>query len=179
MKRILIFLLLLVTVVGLTSCSRLSKQYSDNANESRLRSRSSSPARVEVDTVDGATIDEVWVLTRLSETDAAVTPHEEVPPSGSMMVPRGHKGSAHLVPLPLKHTSVTANITGFFATVDVLQQFHNPFGTKIEAVYVFPLPQNAAVSRRSHHHGTAGGRPTSVSYLTRQSRKYEIRNSKS
>ena len=28
----------------------------------------------------------------------------------------------------------------------MVQQYHNPFDGKIEAVYVFPLPQNAAVS---------------------------------
>jgi uncharacterized protein YegL len=46
---------------------------------------------------------------------------------------------------PLKHTEVRAAISGFLARVTVTQQFHNPTGDKIEAVYLFPLPQNAAV----------------------------------
>jgi len=46
---------------------------------------------------------------------------------------------------PLKHTSVKADITGFMSRVTVTQQFENPFKEKIEAVYTFPLPQNAAV----------------------------------
>jgi Ca-activated chloride channel family protein len=46
---------------------------------------------------------------------------------------------------PLKHTEVEANIQGFFSRVHVRQVFHNPLATKIEAVYVFPLPQHAAV----------------------------------
>lgn len=46
---------------------------------------------------------------------------------------------------PLKHTDVKAEISGFLARVTVTQQFHNPFSEPIEAVYVFPLPQNAAV----------------------------------
>ena len=50
------------------------------------------------------------------------------------------------VPVPLKHTSVVGNIDGYIATVDVTQQFHNPYASKIEAVYVFPLPDNAAVN---------------------------------
>ena len=50
------------------------------------------------------------------------------------------------VPLPLKHTDVQAQVAGYIATVEVTQQFHNPFDTKIEASYVFPLPQNAAVN---------------------------------
>ena len=46
---------------------------------------------------------------------------------------------------PLKHTDVKAEISGFLARVIVTQEFENPFKEKIEAVYTFPLPQNAAV----------------------------------
>src|SRR5882672_12183415 len=46
---------------------------------------------------------------------------------------------------PLKHTDVKAEISGFLSRVTVTQEFHNPFDEKIEAVYAFPLPQNAAV----------------------------------
>jgi Ca-activated chloride channel homolog len=46
---------------------------------------------------------------------------------------------------PLKHTDVKAEISGFISRVVVTQQFENPFQEKIEAVYTFPLPQNAAV----------------------------------
>ena len=46
---------------------------------------------------------------------------------------------------PLNHTDVRAEITGFLARVSVTQQFENPFKEKIEAVYTFPLPANAAV----------------------------------
>jgi len=46
---------------------------------------------------------------------------------------------------PLKHTDVKAEISGFISRVYVTQQFENPFKEKIEAVYTFPLPQNAAV----------------------------------
>lgn len=46
---------------------------------------------------------------------------------------------------PLKHTDVKAEISGFISRVIVTQEFENPLKEKIEAVYVFPLPQNAAV----------------------------------
>ena len=46
---------------------------------------------------------------------------------------------------PLKHTDVNAEISGFISRVVVTQQFQNPLKEKIEAVYMFPLPQNAAV----------------------------------
>src|SRR5712692_1016398 len=46
---------------------------------------------------------------------------------------------------PLKQTNVKAEISGFLSRVVVTQEFENPFKEKIEAVYTFPLPQNAAV----------------------------------
>ncbi len=54
--------------------------------------------------------------------------------------PQGRK-----VEVPLKHTEVQAEVSGLVSSVTVTQQFHNPFTDKIEAVYVFPLPENAAV----------------------------------
>ena len=47
--------------------------------------------------------------------------------------------------LPLKHTHVKAQLTGFVAEVEVAQTFENPFTDPIEVVYVFPLPENSAV----------------------------------
>ena len=49
------------------------------------------------------------------------------------------------VECPLKHTDVSANISGFIARVRVTQTFVNSAKDKIEAVYVFPLPHGAAV----------------------------------
>ncbi len=63
--------------------------------------------------------------------------------SGSLMSlrPDGQMGA----PCPLKHTDVKASISGPLARVVVEQQFQNPFQDKIEAVYTFPLPSDAAV----------------------------------
>jgi Ca-activated chloride channel homolog len=46
---------------------------------------------------------------------------------------------------PLRHTEVRGAISGFLARVTVTQNFENTATQKIEAVYVFPLPENAAV----------------------------------
>lgn len=54
-----------------------------------------------------------------------------------------HKGKT--LALPLKHTHVKAAITGYVARVEVQQTYHNPFDYPIEAVYIFPLPENSAV----------------------------------
>ncbi|MHC4172898.1 MAG: VIT domain-containing protein [Planctomycetota bacterium] len=86
--------------------------------------------------------DEIWVIAR-PETQA-VPPDEDTPGCGTMLakLPKEEKE----IPLPLKHTDVKGKISGYIATVQVTQQFHNPYGEKIEAVYVFPLPQNAAIN---------------------------------
>lgn len=46
---------------------------------------------------------------------------------------------------PLKHTSVTANVSGYVSKVTVKQTFHNPYKEKIEALYTFPLSDTGAV----------------------------------
>jgi Ca-activated chloride channel family protein len=51
-----------------------------------------------------------------------------------------------MVPLPLQHTDVKAQVTVYVGAVTVTQQYHNPYDSKIEAVYVFPLPDDAAVN---------------------------------
>ena len=66
----------------------------------------------------------------------------EIPGGGCLVAKLPDK----MVPIPLKHTDVKAAIAGYIATVDVQQQYTNPYSEKIEAVYVFPLPTNAAVN---------------------------------
>jgi len=46
---------------------------------------------------------------------------------------------------PLKHTEVKAKIAGNLSRVEVTQTFENPFADPLEAIYVFPLPDEAAV----------------------------------
>ena len=46
---------------------------------------------------------------------------------------------------PLRHTEVRGAISGFLARVTVTQTFENTATQKIEAVYTFPLPENAVV----------------------------------
>ncbi len=86
--------------------------------------------------------EELWVIV---EADDAVRtlPTDDAPGCGSLVtILPGQNG---FVPVPLEHTEVQGNVSGYIASVDVKQSFHNPYDTKIEAVYVFPLPENAAV----------------------------------
>jgi Ca-activated chloride channel family protein len=45
----------------------------------------------------------------------------------------------------LKRTEVDAEVSGFLASVTVTQVFENPYSQPLEALYVFPLPEKAAV----------------------------------
>ena len=66
------------------------------------------------------------------------------PGEGSLQVVSSGTAAPRI--LPLKHTEVKAEISGFVAEVRVTQVFSNPIDSPIEAVYVFPLPENSAVN---------------------------------
>jgi Ca-activated chloride channel family protein len=75
---------------------------------------------------------------------AYASPDEpSMPPSGTLNIIT--KEGEETKEFPLKHTDVRAEISGFISRVTVTQEFVNPYVQPIEAVYTFPLPQNAAV----------------------------------
>jgi len=86
--------------------------------------------------------EELWIIARDTASPGEIR-SENSPGSGAMLA---ELDEGREVPLPLKHTDVQASVLGYIATVRVTQQFHNPFDSKIEAKYVFPLPHNAAVN---------------------------------
>src|SRR5215831_13096770 len=47
--------------------------------------------------------------------------------------------------VPLRHTEVKTEISGFVARISVSQEFENVLPNAVEAIYVFPLPQDSAV----------------------------------
>src|SRR5262249_11284265 len=91
--------------------------------------------------------DELPVIERRIAPDDDAAPRnrdDDRPGSGSLMCRPANTTTD--VAVPLKHTDVRARITGIISSVEVVQQFVNPYSDKIEAVYVFPLPENAAVN---------------------------------
>ncbi len=82
----------------------------------------------------------------------AATPAMAQVTQGSLQIavdPARPPAEGDLRELPLLHTDVRAEVTGFISRVTVTQTFHNPSPSPIEAVYVFPLPSNAAVGALS------------------------------
>ncbi len=47
--------------------------------------------------------------------------------------------------VPLKHTGIKTEISGFVARTEVTQEFENALPNAVEAIYVFPLPHDSAV----------------------------------
>ncbi|MEK6335427.1 MAG: VIT and VWA domain-containing protein [Acidobacteriota bacterium] len=94
-------------------------------------------------------------LSLMVVTVAALTGLSSIRSTGGVVSAQGTATSGSLKVLdpsgqpkaecPLKHTDVKAEISGFLSRVVVTQEFENPFTEKIEAVYTFPLPENAAV----------------------------------
>ncbi len=89
--------------------------------------------------------EELWVIAR-GDWNGAPEDYSEVPPEPYTVLKGRSPGTEREIPLPLKHTDVRARVLGYIASVTVMQQYENPFAEKIEAIYVFPLPQDAAVS---------------------------------
>jgi Ca-activated chloride channel family protein len=83
------------------------------------------------------------------------------PETGMMGVQRDEKFLA----LPLQRTKFDTVVTGTVAETEVTQVFANPFDTPIEAVYVFPLHERAAVD---DYHLTIGDRTIRGQMKTRK-----------
>jgi Ca-activated chloride channel family protein len=57
------------------------------------------------------------------------------------------RGADGYEPAPKISTEVAVEVTGIIARTRVTQVFHNPGSDSVEGVYVFPLPEKAAVDR--------------------------------
>jgi Ca-activated chloride channel family protein len=92
--------------------------------------------------VIAASVAAMFGVSALRSSGGRVSAQSGITPGALQVVDSNGKPKALC---PLKHTEVKAQISGFISRVVVTQEFENPFKEKIEAVYTFPLPQNAAV----------------------------------
>lgn len=72
---------------------------------------------------------------------AEAAPNQAAPGQLTILDKKGHVAGL----CPLKHTDVTADLSGYVSRVTVKQEFGNPSNGPVEAVYTFPLPSDAAV----------------------------------
>ncbi|XVQ10437.1 VIT domain-containing protein [Spirillospora sp. CA-255316] len=75
-------------------------------------------------------------------------PIAPLPETAAPPVPDGGLGalSTGRGNLPLDSVDVHASIAGLAASIEVVQGFHNPYDVPLEATYIFPLPDRAAVT---------------------------------
>ncbi|MDB5171936.1 MAG: marine proteobacterial sortase target protein, partial [Phycisphaerales bacterium] len=87
--------------------------------------------------------EELWIIEKAAPAKPAMAADLPLAPGGGMLL---NIRGAQLTPFPLEHTDVHADVHGCIASVNVRQRFGNPSHEAAEAAYVFPLPQNAAIS---------------------------------
>jgi len=105
----------------------------------------STPTQKPADPKPGEPLEEEYVIIPkegLPQTQAGPGWTEQDLARGGSLATRVQE---RIIPLPLEHTDVKAQLTFTIGSVTVTQQYHNPYSGKIEAVYVFPLPDDAAV----------------------------------
>ncbi|MBI3724821.1 hypothetical protein HY251_12830, partial [bacterium] len=85
----------------------------------------------------------------LLDDPRAPTAKDDRPGCGCMLVIRGDLR----LPLPLRSVSFEAKVRERISEVTLEQTFENPHKELLEAVYIFPLPGSAAVSRFELHVG--------------------------
>jgi len=87
---------------------------------------------------EGSQTEQLLIIERSTKVTNNV---QTLPPSGGLkVVLYGHK-----LPMPLKHVDVNATVHGYISTVNIKQEFENPYAQKIEAVYEFKLPEGAGM----------------------------------
>ncbi|MDQ3036841.1 MAG: PQQ-binding-like beta-propeller repeat protein, partial [Myxococcota bacterium] len=84
--------------------------------------------------------------------DIAPIEEDERPSEGTLQL-GGAAREGELAGFPLQSTRVSAQVSGFAVRVTVEQEFANPYARPVEAVYLFPLPESAAVDAMALHAG--------------------------
>jgi Ca-activated chloride channel family protein len=89
---------------------------------------------------------------RVENTSAPVE-RDERPSEGALRLGSAPR-NGEVAGFPLESTRVSASVSGFVARVAVEQTFRNPYDRPVEAVYLFPLPDDAAVDAMELRAGT-------------------------
>lgn len=82
----------------------------------------------------------------------AVRPEPDRPTEGTMRL-SSEPAEGEAAAFPLVSTRVRGRVSGFVARVEVEQTWRNPFERPVEAVYEFPLPDDAGVDAMRMHVG--------------------------
>lgn len=136
--------------VGAPSRDDIERQRINRERELQRRSDGLQPARetgqTTPDPIPLARGEELWIISKPDrhQVQLHTGTEREAHPTHPGLARAMEDG--RFLPMPLERTEVEADLSGFIASVGVKQRCVNPFDVKIEAVYVFPLPHNAAVT---------------------------------
>lgn len=95
----------------------------------------------------------VWGTSLGQPSETGSQPEPPLPPVGEGCLLYRSPISGMYEPIPLTHTDAEIDVRGLVASATVTQQYANTTAQPIEAVYVFPLPHNAAVYDMEIHIG--------------------------
>ncbi len=94
-------------------------------------------------------VDQLITRVRALSNGTVIEPNASLPDAKSDGAPRLESPQGKdktTIEFPLAHTSVLADVSGDIARVEVTQLYQNPTAQRLEAIYQFPLPENAAVT---------------------------------
>ncbi|HEY1586827.1 MAG TPA: VIT domain-containing protein, partial [Polyangia bacterium] len=133
---------LVLALVAVSACQ------SPNAAQSAPTSAPASPNSPKPqEAFAPSRVDQLIARARELSGNRAIEPDATLPDAKSGGAPRlASNDGKTTIEFPLAHTSVLADVTGNIARVEVTQLYQNPTAQRLEAVYQFPLPENAAVT---------------------------------
>ena len=125
------------------------KMYIGHGYAQGTRAHGRTALRLLVRCLPALILGSLWLLL-LSSTPASADPVESLEDAGPNGVGSGHllmkdDASGRFIPAVVQRSKVHFNINGMIATVQVEQTFRNDTDRYLEGVYVFPLPDTAAV----------------------------------
>lgn len=94
----------------------------------------------------------VWCSGVFAQAQQPALPQKQSTPGGELLIL--DKDGKKQIACPLALTDVQAELAGLSGRVRVRQIFRNPLAQKIEAIYVFPLPPEAAIDDMTMTIGT-------------------------
>lgn len=108
------------------------------------------------------------------EGDAAPAEEDDRPGEGTLRL-EDEPRDGEVAGFPLQGTTVDAQVSGFVARVRVEQTFRNPYERPVEATYLFPLPDDAAVDSMEMR---AGDRVIRANIRRREQARREYRQAR-
>ncbi|MDG3496086.1 VIT domain-containing protein [Pseudanabaena catenata USMAC16] len=108
----------------------------------RTLAQTSPIAKPQTSSSTSSTMIKSGIIEPISDRNSRTEPSKDRPVGGLYALTTRPRNEASFT---LTHTDVQGKISGNISRVEVTQTFQNPYDKPLEAIYVFPLPDQAAV----------------------------------